>query len=54
MLSRLLTFKSGLRESKIEKPLAERAIAELREVVRLNPVDAEGWALLGDFYFGAR
>lgn len=50
VLSRLLTFKSGLRENSIEREPAERAIAELREVVRLSAADAEGWALLGDLY----
>src|SRR3712207_7991717 len=32
--------------------MVEKAVASLREVVRLNPNDAEGWALLGEFYFG--
>ncbi|MEJ7616273.1 MAG: tetratricopeptide repeat protein [Pyrinomonadaceae bacterium] len=50
VLSRVLTFKSGLRENNFDKEAWERAIAELREVVRLNAADAEGWALLGDFY----
>lgn len=51
VLSRVLTFKSGLRENNLDKVGAERAVAALREVVRLSPSDAEGWALLGDFYF---
>lgn len=49
ILSRILTFKSGLREGNVDKTMAARAIAELREVVRLNSSDAEGWALIGDF-----
>lgn len=51
LLSRTLIIKSGLREGKLNPSIAEKSIAELREVVRLNPNDAEGWALLGEFYF---
>lgn len=50
VLSRIYTFKSGLRENNLDKAMAEKAIAELREVVRLNSADAEGYALLGDIY----
>jgi tetratricopeptide (TPR) repeat protein len=50
LLARVLVLKSGLRENKIDRPTAERAIDALREVVRLNPSDAEGWALLGEIY----
>jgi tetratricopeptide (TPR) repeat protein len=48
MLARIYTLNSGLRENNIDKANAEKAIAELREVVRLEPADGEGWALLGD------
>jgi predicted Zn-dependent protease len=51
ILSRTLVIKSGLREATLNASIVEKAIAELREVVRLNPNDAEGWALLGEFYF---
>lgn len=51
ILSRTLVVKSGLREGKLNPAIVQEAIAELREVVRLNPNDAEGWALLGEFYF---
>ncbi|HEX8097218.1 MAG TPA: tetratricopeptide repeat protein [Pyrinomonadaceae bacterium] len=50
LLARIYSIRSGLREGKLNKPLVERAIAELREVARLYPGDAESWALLGEFY----
>jgi tetratricopeptide (TPR) repeat protein len=51
ILSRTLVIKSGLREGSLNPAIATKAISELREVVRLIPNDAEGWALLGEFYF---
>lgn len=51
LLSRTLVIKSGLREGKLNASIVEKAVTELREVVRLNPNDAEGWALLGEFYY---
>lgn len=51
ILSRVLVIKSGLREGKLNQEVVEKAIPELREIVRLNPNDAEGWALLGELYF---
>jgi tetratricopeptide (TPR) repeat protein len=51
ILSRTLVIKSGLREGNLNPPITEKAVAELREVVRLNSTDAEAWALLGEFYF---
>ena len=50
ILSRIHTLRSGLFEDKLDRQRAELAVAELREVVRLAPGDAEGWALLGEFY----
>ena len=50
ILSRLYTLKSGLREDKLDRANAEKAITELREVTRLNPGDAEAWALQGELY----
>lgn len=49
ILSRLHTLKSGLFEDNLDRARAEQAVSELREVVRLAPGDAEGWALLGEF-----
>jgi predicted Zn-dependent protease len=51
ILSRTLVLKSGLREGNLNAAIVEKALVELREVVRLNPNDAEGWALLGELYF---
>ncbi|MBD0373034.1 MAG: tetratricopeptide repeat protein [Pyrinomonadaceae bacterium] len=51
IMSRTLVLKSGLREGKLNAAVVDKAIASLREVVRLSPNDAEGWALLGEFYF---
>lgn len=50
MLARIYSLRSGLREGNPERAVVERAIAELREVARLYPSDAESWALLGEFY----
>jgi tetratricopeptide (TPR) repeat protein len=50
LLSRILILRSGLREGSLNRPIAEQAIGELREVVRLLPTDSEAWALLGEFY----
>jgi tetratricopeptide (TPR) repeat protein len=50
LLARVYTLKSGLREGKLDKTLAERAIQELSEVTRLDSNNAEAWALLGEFY----
>jgi tetratricopeptide (TPR) repeat protein len=50
ILSQIHTLKSNLFDEKLDRPRAEQAITELREVVRLDPNDAEAWALLGEFY----
>lgn len=50
LLSRIYSLRSGLRENNLDRATIDLAIAELREVVRLLPSDAEGWALLGEFY----
>jgi len=50
LLARVLVLRSGFREKKLDNVMAERAIAALRDVTRLNPSDAEAWALLGEFY----
>jgi tetratricopeptide (TPR) repeat protein len=51
ILSRVFVLKSGLSEKSLKPEMVEKTIAELREVVRLSPNDAEGWALLGEYYF---
>ncbi|HEV8591962.1 MAG TPA: tetratricopeptide repeat protein [Pyrinomonadaceae bacterium] len=51
MLARLYTLKSGLGGSDIiDKPLAEKAIGEWKQVTRLDPRNAEAWAVLSLFY----
>lgn len=50
LLSRIYAIKSGLNSENINKTFAERGIAEAREVARLDPADAEAWALLAEFY----
>ncbi|HEX8707700.1 MAG TPA: tetratricopeptide repeat protein [Pyrinomonadaceae bacterium] len=50
LLARLYSIRSGLRENNLNKAVAEQAINELREVARLDPNNAEAWALLGEFY----
>jgi tetratricopeptide (TPR) repeat protein len=50
ILSRVYTIKSGLAEDKLDRAVADKAVAELREVVRVRQNDAEAWALLAEFY----
>jgi tetratricopeptide (TPR) repeat protein len=50
LLSRIYALKAGLDEAKLDRPTVDKAIAELREVVRLDGNDPEALALLGEFY----
>ena len=50
VLSRVYTIKSGLAEGNVDRASADKAVAELREVVRVHQNDAEAWALLAEFY----
>lgn len=50
ILSRIYTVKSNVFGENLDRAHADKAIAELREVVRLDTNDAEAWALLGDLY----
>jgi tetratricopeptide (TPR) repeat protein len=49
-LARVYTIQSKLADKSLDRPLADKAVAELREVVRIYPNDAEAWALLAEFY----
>lgn len=50
LLARIYSIKSGLRENNLNKTFVEKAVASWQEVARLDPNNAEGWALLGEFY----
>lgn len=50
LLSRIYTVRSGINQRQLNKVYTELAIKELQEVVRLDKNNAEGWALLSDFY----
>ncbi|HYH85011.1 MAG TPA: tetratricopeptide repeat protein [Pyrinomonadaceae bacterium] len=50
ILSRVYTVKSKIVEDKLDRAIADKAVAELREVIRVHPNDAEAWALLAEFY----
>jgi tetratricopeptide (TPR) repeat protein len=49
-LARLLTKRSGLRTMSIDPQISAKAIDEWKEVTRLDPRNAEAWALLSEFY----
>ena len=49
-LARLLTKRSGLRTMSIDPQISAKAIEEWKEVTRLDPRNAEAWALLSEFY----
>ncbi|HEX5706438.1 MAG TPA: tetratricopeptide repeat protein [Pyrinomonadaceae bacterium] len=50
VLSRVYSIKSNLSEGPVVRAEADRAVVELREVLRLRPTDAEALALLGEIY----
>jgi len=50
LLSRLYALRAGTDEAEFKRDDAERAITELREVLRLDANDPEALALLGEFY----
>jgi tetratricopeptide (TPR) repeat protein len=50
ILSRIYSLKAGLDPDKIDRAAAERAIAALKEVLRIDASDGEALALLGEFY----
>jgi tetratricopeptide (TPR) repeat protein len=49
ILARVYTVKSKLAEGAPDRAYADKAVAELHEVIRVHPNDAEGWALLAEF-----
>lgn len=50
VLSRVYTLRSKLGDENLDRSFAEKALASLREVVRIIPGDAEAWALLAEFH----
>lgn len=50
ILSRVYSLKGGLDSETTDRAAADRAIAALKEVLRLVPNDPEALALLGEFY----
>jgi tetratricopeptide (TPR) repeat protein len=49
-LARVYTIQSKLAEQSLDRSIADKAVTELREVVRIYPTDPEAWALLAEFY----
>jgi tetratricopeptide (TPR) repeat protein len=52
-LARVYIIQSKLAEKNLDRPTADKAVAQLREVIRIYPNDAEAWALLAEFYVAA-
>lgn len=50
ILGRLYSMKSGIINEKLTQPYADKAVAEWKHIVRLDPRNAEGWAFLSEFY----
>lgn len=50
ILSRVYALRSKLGDDSFDRAGADKAVAELREVVRLSPNDAEAWALLAELH----
>lgn len=50
ILSRVYTLRSRIGTEQLDRAAAEKAVAALREVTRVQPNDAEAWALLGELH----
>ncbi len=50
ILARLYSFQSRISSGMFQPEDAKKAIAEWKEVVRLDPRNAEGWAMLSELY----
>lgn len=51
ILARLYTIQSKITTDSLDKNFAAKAIAEWKELARLDPRSAEAWAFLSEFYF---
>lgn len=49
-LARVYIIQSKLAEKNLDRSIADKAVAELREVIRIYPNDAEALALIAEFY----
>jgi tetratricopeptide (TPR) repeat protein len=50
IMARLYTFKSRLNNGTLDPIFTQKAIAQWKEVARLDPRNAEAWAFLSEFY----
>lgn len=50
ILAGIYSLKSGINGNKYNPEFAQKAIQEWKEVTRLDPRNAEGWAFLSEFY----
>jgi tetratricopeptide (TPR) repeat protein len=50
ILARLYTFKSRLNTGALDSAGTQKAVFEWKEITRLDPRNAEGWAFLSAFY----
>ncbi len=50
LLARLFSYKSRLATNSYDREIGAKAIAEWKEVVEMDPRNAEGWAFLSAFY----
>lgn len=50
LLARLYSYKSGLKNPKINAAFSDKAIAQWKQIARLDPRNAEAWAFLSEIY----
>lgn len=50
ILARVYTIKSRIRNNSLDLAFVDKAVNEWKEVVRLDPRNAEAWAFLSEFY----
>lgn len=50
ILARLFTFRSRIAGQTLDAAFADQAIAEWKEIARLDPRNAEAWAFLSEYY----
>ncbi|MGB7070172.1 MAG: tetratricopeptide repeat protein [Pyrinomonadaceae bacterium] len=50
ILARLFTYKSSLNSGTLDPMYSAKAVAEWKEITRLDPRNAEAWAFMSEFY----